>query len=182
MQDQGAIPFGPFTYNGTNCCRFVRTGILSGNPKLSPIRKFLLEFLWHLNPTPITNVNLLQNKAVIPTLSEKNPGKHHSLNAYTRETVHGTLPQPERHSNIPPNSQWLAGEVSGYWFHLVPEENGYRISRFSPEGIEECNGIFSLSNPESFDPEKNYEFIHLSHCSKVHILQMKQILEFKRTS
>lgn len=182
MQQLGSIPFGPFTPNGTNCCRFVRTGILAGSPGLPWLRKILLNYFWHLKPMPITNVELLINKTVIFSGEGINQGKYHSKGAYTRETVYGTLPEPSRPEIIPSKSQWLAGEVAGSWFHLEKVENEYRISRYSPEGAVECSGVFSCKTNQVFKADESFQFIHLSHCSKVSILQKDQVLEFQRLS
>lgn len=181
MQSNGIIPFGPFTLNGTNCCRFVRSGILAGSPKLSGVKQVLLNYFWHLKPMPITNVDLLKNKLVIYSENqESNHGIYHSTGAYTWETVHGTLPEPSRPENIPMDSQWLAGEVSGSWFHLQKEGSEFRISRYSPEGIEECTGIFSCISDHTFNSEAPFEFTYLSHCSHVSLIQAGKMLEFQR--
>ncbi|TFV94527.1 hypothetical protein E4S40_10940 [Algoriphagus kandeliae] len=183
MQSLGSIPFGPFTIDGTNCCRFVRSGILAGSPKLSGLNQVLLNYLWHLKPMPITNVDLLKNKLVVSSEGEKIPvGKYHSKTAYTWETVHGTLPEPPKPKNIPIQSQWLAGEVAGSWFCLEMGEEGFRITRFSPEGVEECTGEFKSITDDVFDPEQPYEFTHLSHCSQVSLIQSGKRLVFQRIS
>lgn len=181
MQNIGVIPFGPFTKGGTNCCRFVRTGIIAGNPRLSPARNIFLNYLWHLKPMPISNVDALENKLTMPSSDEGiYLKKSHTKGLYTKDNVFGTLPQPERPSNIPEKSQWLAGEVAGSWFDIQKIESQYMITRYSPEGIEECTGIFMPAFKMELNLDLPYEFTHLSHCSKVSILQGGQILEFKK--
>ena len=73
MQNKGVIPFGPFVINGTNCCRFVRKAILAGAPGWKDRLK--LRYLWRFKPMPITIVNLLSHKIVIP----ESIGNHKSL-------------------------------------------------------------------------------------------------------
>jgi hypothetical protein len=50
-QAKGAIYYGPFTFNGTNCSRFVRS--LLYNSVLSLKLKLKLTFPWTITPTPI---------------------------------------------------------------------------------------------------------------------------------
>lgn len=174
LQSEDAIPFGPFVINGINCCRFVRNGILAGAPELK--YHFKLRYLWPFKPMPITNVNFLSDKITIPENSETN---HHS-NIYTKENVKQTLPEPTRPENIPPDSQWLGGEVAGGWFWLQPMSQGYLINRYSSEGVQECTGKFRLVSIGFFNSKRPYSFSHLSHCSKVTILQDNESFEFLR--
>jgi len=174
LQSEDAIPFGPFVINGINCCRFVRNGILAGKPALK--YSYKLRFLWPFKPMPITNVNFLSDKITIPENTETD---QHS-NIYTKENVTQTLPAPTRPENIPPDSQWLGGEVAGGWFWLQPMSQGYLINRYSSEGVTECTGKFRLSSIGFFNSKNPYTFSHLSHCSKVTILQDEELFEFLR--
>lgn len=174
LQNEDAIPFGPFVINGINCCWFVRSAILAGKPALK--YSFKLQFLFPFKPMPITNVNYLSDKITIPENTETD---HHS-NIYTKENVKQTLPAPTRPENIPPDSQWLGGEVAGGWFWLQPVSQGYLINRYSSEGITECTGKFRLSSIGFFNSKNPYSFSHLSHCSKVTILQDDELFEFLR--
>lgn len=63
MQDDSPWKYGPFILNGTNCSRFVRTVVLSGNPPLSDKLKIYLPL--SISPTPIGNVKSLRNKILI---------------------------------------------------------------------------------------------------------------------
>jgi len=93
-------------------------------------------------------------------------------------TLIGTINAPEMPSNIPQDSQWIGGEGAGTWFHLskpsnLPEE--FRIRRFSPEGILECDRTFILKTAIlEFDLSKPYQFTYLSHCQKCTILQFEK--------
>jgi len=186
MQERGAIPFGPFVPNGTNCCRFVRSGILAGMSNLS--QKMKLQYLWPLLPTPMGNILCLPHEIIIPEVKGVSSPKDlhqsigHSLNSYTRETIKGTLPAPPRPEILSPKCQWLSGEVAGSWFLLESGNgNNFTVSRFSPEGHEECSGKFSLSpGTQDFDPEKPYSFTHLSHCSMVNVIQGNEKFTFHR--
>lgn len=176
MQSVGAIPFGPFVRNGTNCCRFVRSGILAGLP---PKRfRFKLQYLWPFKPMPISNINCLSGKMTVPEVSAPADRRKYST-PYTKENVRGTLPEPVKPAGIPPNSQWLSGEVAGSWFSLEPVEEGFNITRFSSDGDPECNGIFKTEK-SGFDVNKPFHFTHFSHCSKVTVIQEQDIYEFSR--
>lgn len=181
LQSKNAIPFGPFVINGINCCRFVRNGILAGAPALQ--YRFKLRYLWLFKPMPITIVNFLSDKIMIPeNIESENPEKqlHHPPIVYTKENVKHTLPAPEKPENIPTDSQWLGGEVAGGWFWLKPIDQGYLINRYSSEGIQECTGKFRLVSIGFFNSKRPYSFSHLSHCSKVTILQDNELFEFLR--
>ena len=179
LQSRDAIPFGPFVINGINCCRFVRNGILAGAPALK--YSFKLRFLWPFKPMPITNVNFLSDKIIIPENAEtENREKRlrHINTLYTKETVKGTLPAPPIPENIPQDSQWLAGEVAGAWFCLQPIDHRYLVNRYSSEGILECSGKFRMCSIGFFDAKKSFAFSHLSHCSKVTLIQDNELFEF----
>ncbi|TDD75227.1 DUF6695 family protein [Flavobacterium caseinilyticum] len=178
LQSKDAIPFGPFVLNGINCCRFVRNGILAGTPALK--YRFKLRYLWPLKPMPITNVDFLSGKITIPKNSVTNSTEkqqYHST-SYSKENVKNTLPAPTRPENIPQDSQWLSGEVAGSWFWLQPMNQGYLINRYSSEGSQECTGKFRVVNIGCFNSKRPYFFSHLSHCSKVTILQDDELFEF----
>ena len=182
LQSKGAIPFGPFDINGTNCCRFVRTGILAGSPPAT--QRLKLHYFWPLKPTPMGNVACLGGQMTIPVIRNSNETgrepKPLSMVVYNKNNVHGTLPSPAIPSNIPPDSQWLSGEVTGGWFHLAAQENNYAITRYSADGALECTGQFRLADPRGFNPKRPYVFTHVSHCKQVMIKQEKVVFEFNR--
>jgi len=181
LQSEGTIPCGPFVIKGINCCRFVRTGILAGEPSLK--YRFKLRYLWPFKPMPITNVNFLSDKASLQENIEPDDQDilhQHSNISYAKENVKNTLPAPAIPGNIPRNSQWLAGEVAGGWFCLQPIDHGYLINRYSAEGLQECTGKFRLVSIGFFNSKKPYLFSHLSHCSIVTIIQDDELFEFLR--
>ncbi len=60
MQDMSPLKYGPFIIQGTNCSRFVRTIVLSGDPPL--VDKLQLFIPLTISPSPIGNVKSLRNK------------------------------------------------------------------------------------------------------------------------
>ncbi|GAB4448614.1 MAG: hypothetical protein OHK0036_04310 [Bacteroidia bacterium] len=164
LQKQSPIKYGPFLWTATNCSRFVRTVILSGNPP--SLNKIKIFFPPGISPFPINNVNALKN---IISYTPKN-----SLTSCN----FSNLKMP---SNIPHNSQWLSGVGAGSWFHIVPyDKNLFCISRYNPAGKLECQSIFKITNHQHFDITQPYIFTYLSHCDMVNILQNNRIIQFSR--
>jgi len=63
MQDRSPWQYGPFVLNGTNCSRFVRTIVLSGDPPLVDKLKIFIPLT--ISPSPIGIVKSLRNKTVL---------------------------------------------------------------------------------------------------------------------
>ncbi len=85
----------------------------------------------------------------------------------------GTYIEPTKPNNVPNEAQWLAGTGTGAWFYLEPthEPDKYRICRFSPKGILECDRILQHEGAELFVASQDYQFTYLSHCQKCTVLQ-----------
>jgi hypothetical protein len=81
------------------------------------------------------------------------------------------LSEPKLPSNLPATAKWLSGEGAGSWFVILKnKDTQFKISRFSPEGLLECEGLFSTST-KNIDIEKDYEITYPSHCATVTIIQ-----------
>jgi len=63
MQDLSPLKYGPFLLQGTNCSRFVRTVVLSGDPPLADRLKLLLPLT--ISPSPIGIVKSLGNRIAL---------------------------------------------------------------------------------------------------------------------
>jgi hypothetical protein len=63
MQDMSPWQYGPFVLQGTNCSRFVRTIVLSGDPPLVDKLKIFIPLT--ISPSPIGNVKSLRNKITL---------------------------------------------------------------------------------------------------------------------
>lgn len=86
----------------------------------------------------------------------------------------GTIHPPKLPTSIPSNAKWLLGQGAGTWFCVdkTTKQNQYQIKRFTPSGELDCDRIFEIEdNGLIFDINKEYEFTHISHCSKCSILQ-----------
>lgn len=94
-----------------------------------------------------------------------------------------TLKAPQRPSQLNVNAQWLAGEGAGSWFLIKPLlSNTWIIERYSPTGDLECSSEFKETSIVAFDIHLGFEFVHISHCQSVSILQNRLIHQFKRIS
>ncbi|WP_303918701.1 DUF6695 family protein [Draconibacterium sediminis] len=177
MVEKSPIPYGPFRFKGSNCSRFVNTAIRAGKPDFR--HWFGLYFKVPLTPTPISNVNALENGLVLPKLLKGEP--FCPLQKLDKKLLTATLPPPLRHPSIPENAQWLSGEGAGSWFSILPTDGGkFEITRFSPEGEVECNGIFAISGNQAFNPDYSYRIDYLSHCRQVTVWQKNQKLALVR--
>ena len=63
LQNKEVLKYGPFLWNGTNCSRFVRTVIISGQPNLISKLKIAVPFM--VTPTPLHNVTALGSKVIV---------------------------------------------------------------------------------------------------------------------
>ena len=83
----------------------------------------------------------------------------------------GRLIAPMKNKNIPEKAKWLSGEGGGAWFYISEENNNYRIKRYTPEGLMDCNRVFNLISSVKFDENKVFEIQHISHCAIVRVKQ-----------
>ncbi len=171
MQADSPWLYGPFIHNGTNCSRFVQTVILAGKPLAK--HSMLLRYNVPLTPTPISNVNALSHKTRM-----SGPQAWPLFAPVVKPSfadLQGTLPAPLKNKNIPSQARWIAGEGAGSWFYIVKrEDEHYHITRYSPEGVVECNSVFCNDAAFDFDPTLPFELIHLSHCAQVRVVQNEQ--------
>jgi hypothetical protein len=179
MQEESPIPYGPFIYNGSNCSRFVNSVIRAGNPDST--YKLKLKYKVPFTPTPISNVNALENIMVMPKLLKTEPFV--PVRKPEPKFLNTTLPAPERHPKIPEKAQWLSGEGAGSWFAFRLKNNSLFVKRYSPKGILECSGYFE--SEEYFDLlTENYKITYPSNCSifsfikenkRIHYYRMNQL-------
>jgi len=81
------------------------------------------------------------------------------------------LIEPLKPIGIPSESQWLAGEGAGSWFNILSLGDKYLITRYSPKGQIECEGLFEKESNNIFNIYEPFEFTYLSHCRQVKIIQ-----------
>ena len=80
--------------------------------------------------------------------------------------------------NIEETAQLLIGIGASSWFHILKEDENYRIKRYSEEGKEECSRIFTV-NDSTFNINKPFKFTYISHCKECTILQNNKTYIFK---
>jgi len=176
MQKASPIPYGPFLQKGSNCSRFVNTVILAGNPKWT--YRLRLKFLVPLTPTPRNNVNSLPHKLVLPKMRRSEPFL--PIRRLNKSELKSTLPQPEKHADIPEGAQWLGGEGAGSWFVMEVQKKLLRVARYSPEGIVECIGLYKGSNGHLLDPNDLFRVDYPSNCNKVNLKYDEGELQYER--
>tara|TARA_R110001583_G_scaffold13561_1_gene57933 strand:+ start:6610 stop:7578 length:969 start_codon:yes stop_codon:yes gene_type:complete len=176
LQMNSPITYGPFMYKGSNCSRFVNTCIVAGKPDWKLVFKLRANVL--LTPTPMDNVNSLNNKIVIPKLLKNTPFCPAIIK--DKRILKQTLAQTIRPSSVPVQAQWLSGEGSGSWFVIENNSDAFKISRYCPEGFLECQSQFNVSNSEEFNLNLSYRIDHLSHCQKVVFIQNNNRIVFER--
>lgn len=89
------------------------------------------------------------------------------------------LPAPERPPHLPSTAKWLSGEGAGSWFVVRKEKNGqeYRITRYSPAGVMECDGFFHSDG--AIDLKMEYVITYPSNCTKVTLVQGNEKILFR---
>lgn len=88
------------------------------------------------------------------------------------------LPPPELPSHLPLTAKWLSGEGAGSWFVIEEEnDNQFKITRFSPEGNFECDGIFTADKEVNL--QNDFSITYPSHCSTVTIKKETESICFK---
>ena len=180
MQKKNPWKYGPFTWNGTNCSRFVRTVILSGTP---PLKQFLrLGLPWSISPTPKVNVWSLGQKTVYGSPKNKSDKiKSETKNPHLITIdLKRTLEEPVKPFNLPVKAQGLAGEGAGSWFYVEKFQDVFKVNRYNPDGVIECSGLFYNLGNHNLDLRISYEFTHLSHCNNVMIKQKGKTITLKK--
>ena len=193
-QDRGSIHYGPFTYGGSNCTRFVADMMIENT-----FNKALYRKLRTVLPTPTTVSNVLKGK----TIQEVYEIFNGNLKPYSESTIEnfvksfsrikeikktalkctaiGNLTEPER-DQLPKNAQWLSGIGAGSWFVLSKEailqKNEYRIRRIMPEGEIGFDAIFLSTNPD-FNEGSPFQFIYDCNATWCTIQQNGQNIRFE---
>lgn len=164
LADKSPIPYGPFRFKGSNCSRFVNTAIRAGKPDFW--HWFGLYFKVPLTPTPISNVNALENGLVLQKLLKGEP--FCPLQKLDKTLLTATLPPPDRHPSIPENAQWLSGEGAGSWFTFDIENNFLKATRYSVHGVIECAGLFENKDAiKVLNNKKSFKVAYPSNCKTV---------------
>ena len=91
-----------------------------------------------------------------------------------------TLVSPEIPGSISKDAKWLSGEGAGSWFVIEKLKSSYKIVRYSPKGIIECENVFT-SNLK-FDPTSEFNMDYPSHCQVVHVIQKGERIRFKEVA
>ena len=176
MQKMSPIPYGPFRIKGSNCSRFVNRVILAGNPHKK--YKFRLKYMVPLTPTPINNVSSLDHKLDLP--DSMNDTVFHPMKNPYKKSLNSTLPIPPRNGKIPENAQWLSGEGAGSWFDFKVQNSHLKVTRYSPEGVIECIGLYETPDTHGLLPDHTFQITYPSNCKVVSLTKKDAELLFER--
>lgn len=177
LEEKSPIPYGPFSFNGSNCSRFVNTAIRAGKPKFWNWLK--LNFKVPLTPTPISNVHGLDNRFVLPKLLKGEAFR--PLRKLDKQLLTATLPPPERHPDIPEIAQWLSGEGAGSWFVFDIENTLLKVTRYSVFGVIECTGLYENKDAIAvLRNEISYKITYPSNCKTVSLKINDTEMKFHR--
>jgi hypothetical protein len=176
MQADSPIPYGPFIPNGSNCSRFVNTAVLAGKPGWK--YRIRLKYFVPLTPTPMNNVNSLQNKLVLSVMRQHTP--FFPVRRLSKTELGSTLPQPGRHPDIPEDAQWLSGEGAGSWFVLDFQKNQLKVTRYAPDGTVECSGMYGEFNSTLLKAKDSLRIGYPSNCKEVLLIKDSKEFRFSR--
>jgi hypothetical protein len=176
MQKLSPIRYGPFQYKGSNCSRFVNAVILAGKPDWKA--RIKLRYLVPLTPTPLNNVNALNDRLVLPKFSEVE--MFYPAHKRGRQFLKDTLPPPQRHPHIPEHAQWLSGEGAGSWFVIKLNESKLLLTRYAPSGEIECEGTYQVRNSQPFSKDFDFKVTHPSNCKIATLMGAQTELSFER--
>jgi len=151
LQDISPIYYGPFTWNGQNCSRFVNSVLRAGKPKFW--QWFKLRFVNPLTPTPMRNINALYDKKA----TEKQYNEQGFVPPkLSKEQLHSTVFAPKKHENISAKAQWLGGEGSGSWYDIDIEPHTIVTTSYTPEGKLEWKARYK--NKENFILNEKHQY------------------------
>ncbi|MGZ0016308.1 DUF6695 family protein [Yeosuana sp. AK3] len=191
MQQKHFIRYAAFIKNACNCARFV-TDTLIASVTNKKIKRNLIQSKW-FTPSTVGNVLLANTEKQVFEVSEI--GKIVAFKgSKTRENMRcffdnlkthepsfiGTL-KPKPVDVLHEKAQWLSGIAAGAWFelHHIGHDIEYLFRRISPHGHIDVHDIFAVED-HSFDYHQDYEFVHNSNCSFLHIKQSGKVYRFKR--
>lgn len=191
LQESYFVNYAVFKKDASNCSRFVTTTLIASVTN-NTIRKSLIKST-QFTPSTVGNVVRSNTKGKVyevsvkgdisefkSTVSKENV-KHFldRLNGFSPNYI-GNI-EPKRVEGIHSNAQWLGGIGAGAWFELHPTDKKYEFAfrRISPYGNVDVHDVFIVSNPD-FDYKDNFEFLHHSNCSYLHIKQKGTVYKFER--
>ncbi|PQJ78010.1 DUF6695 family protein [Polaribacter porphyrae] len=188
--DKKELPYGAFIKKGTNCARFVTDTIIAStsNNKI----KLHLKNSNLFTPSPIGNVIKATTSKVIYKIdsqeitSYKNRSilKEYKASFFNKFDTEPNLIGTELADTDKfelENGTWLGGIGSGAWFSVEKQISNQKflIARYDVLGNKEYEREFIVDNT-SFNINENFEFMHPSNFTEMHIIQNKEKYIFKR--
>lgn len=188
--NQKEIPYGAFIKNGTNCARFV-TDTIVNSCTVQKIRT-QLKTSNLFTPSPIGNVIKGTTTNVIFEVKNQQIEEYKNrsiLKEYQKCFLKKIDQQPNLIGTEEPNSNvfllengsWLGGIGSGAWFKIETQIDSktYYINRYDANGKIDFEGEFCI-NLNSFNIDKEHEFVYPTNCKEMFVVQNEQEYIFKR--
>ncbi len=180
IQGEGMIEYGPFAKNGTNCSRFVTDAMTNGITD-KKIQKRVKK-TYNITPSVLANVGAANsydyywvatkdsvytstkriNKVQREILIDWGKGYEHVVDTYEGSLL------PTKNKGAA-SWQWLGGIGYGVWYDIenTDQENVYRVSQFSAQGIQMWSELFK--SEQNIDLSKTYTFDYPSHFEIISI-------------
>lgn len=188
--NQKEIPYGAFIKNGTNCARFVTDAIVNSTTVQKIRTQLKTSNLF--TPSPIGNVIKGTTTNVIIEVKNQQIEEYKNrsiLKEYKKCFLKKIDHQPNLIGTEKPNTtifslenaSWLGGIGSGAWFKIKSQIDSktYYINRYDANGKLDFEGTFFI-NLNSFNIDKEHEFVYPTNCKEMFVVQNEQEYIFKR--
>ena len=184
LQSRGAVPYGPFQINGSNCSRFVAETYKRGVNTFFKKNRINLSYIFF--HTPISNILTTYTGDNIYTIGTDFTQMQESTlsifaNRY-RSEIRNT-PSTNNLKNIPRAAFCLRGTGCNTWFQLekTKRKHIFNVKRWSETGHLEIDAEYSLLKL-GFDINKPYKFTYISNGIAVKIIQNGEVFELQNAS
>ena len=182
IQDNGATPYGPFQFFGTNCSRYVATVYKAGVCTFWRRFKINLSYIYSHTPTSnITTTHTYRNVYVV----ENGQWAHEDdmwkvfNNTISVPTVNARSVLGNRETKIiPDDAFYLKGQGGNTYFTLEKTNKShlFLVKRYSEYGELEIDTNYQIRTI-GFDFNKPFEFTYISNGITVKLKQGDQVFE-----
>lgn len=181
LQDRGAVPYGPFQPNGSNCSRFVANTYKKGVKSFFKRHRIDLSYIYF--HTPISNIVSTykeDNLFVIDTKGNLAQESIYSIFSNKYESEHKKEKIVRSSINLPAEAQCLNGTGCNTWFLLeqTDRKHVFHVKRWNDSGSLEIDADYKLSKI-GFDINKPYSFTYISNGIAINISQNGETFELK---
>lgn len=182
VRDNGATPYGPFQFFGTNCSRFVATVYKAGVCTFWRRFKINLSYLYFHTPTSnIISTHVYNNVYVVDNgqwANEEDMWKvfHNTLSVPRVKS--DTTSKDKEHKSIPDNAFCLKGRGGNTYYTLEKTNKShlFHVKRYSEYGDLEIDANYQIKTI-GFDFKKPFQFTYISNGISIRLKQGNQVFE-----